>query len=145
MCALTYTIHRGAMLTVSVPLHEMATWAETRVSRGHGIWPRRPDRVVQSRPTSILSPPNSTQPSLSQNGGDYNALINMPIKVLFVLHQKAAVSQPPREPALSDDRLSWDAGIPSVTTGVFLGMCEQGYTLLWLTLTYNQWPIYWLE
>lgn len=49
--------------------HETATWAETRASRGHGIWPRRPDRVVLSWLTSILAPPSSTQPSLSQNEG----------------------------------------------------------------------------
>lgn len=80
MCALTYAIHRGAMLTVSVPLqespHETATWAETRESRGHGIWPRRPDSVVLSCLTSILSCPptlparlNLAQPSLPQIGG----------------------------------------------------------------------------
>lgn len=107
MCALTYAIHRGAMLTVSVPLqespHETATWAETRESRGHGIWPRRPDRVVLSCLTSILAPlltpdqHDSAQlsPARPKTGNYDELLVNMPIKVLFVLHQKAALSQPP--------------------------------------------------
>lgn len=131
MCTLTYAIHRGTMLTVSVPLqespHETATWAETRESRGHGIWPRRPDRAILSCLTSILAPPpsfSSPQPSSAQpvpKRWDDNPLVNMPIKVLFALHQKKALSQPPG--AHVSERLALTNYLgalrnPSVTTGV---------------------------
>lgn len=134
MCILTYAIHRGAMSTVSVPLHESphetATWAETRESRGHGIWPRRPDRVVCTVLPDInpcLSPswfslpwPCSAQPLPKLEDYD-DPLVNMPIKVLFVLHQKKAPSQPPgahvRERLELTDYLG-ASGKLSITTGV---------------------------
>lgn len=86
------------MLTVSVVQlespHETATWAETRESRGHGIWPRCPDCVVLSRLTSILACTLPLLPAHLASDNDV-VLINMPIKVLFVLHQKKSLPQTP--------------------------------------------------
>ena len=56
MCALTYAIHRRAVsILPQESTHETATWAETRESWGHGIWPRRLDRVVLSYLPSIFA------------------------------------------------------------------------------------------
>lgn len=155
MCALTYAIHRGAMLTVSVPLqespHETATWAGTRESRGHGIWPRRPDRVVLSCLTLILARPpcparlNLAQPSLSQNGGLRRPARKHAYKSpVCIAPEGSSVPTPrsSRERALRDDRLSWGYGNLSVTTGVSMNMCcttsVHMYCIIVLDFVYDQ-------
>ena len=135
MCALTYATHRGAMLTVSVPLqespHETATWAETRESRGHGIWPRRPDRVVLSCLTSILACPpypawlSRAKPSLSQNRGLRRTTRKHAYKSPVCIAPEGSSAPTPRssrERAVKVGRLSWGYGNLSITTGVSVVM-----------------------
>lgn len=60
MCALTYAIHRRAVsILLQESPHETATWAETRESRGHGIWPQTPRQgcTVLLDINLCLSPP----------------------------------------------------------------------------------------